>query len=106
MFQCPSQRTHRSHKNDSLESQELCLQNVQEGVWGKYVYPNPNKRNSFLLIEGGNEEKSKLWVVKVFLLFYMQTKGCAERRNLFDRNIDCSRTRNNVGEVLEWVPLW
>lgn len=62
--------------------------------------------NSFDLLKGGTDEKTKLWMTEVLLLFQRQVKGSEEKREFANfKYMECSRPRDDVDKVLGCIGL-
>lgn len=63
-----------------------------------------NKRNTFVLQEGGREEKAKLCVAKVLLLFRTKLRESREGGDSANfQYMECSPQHDNLDKVLEFV---
>lgn len=63
-------------------------------------------KNSFVLLDGGDEENKKLRVAKVLLLFLMQVKGWEDGREfVFVQYMDFSPRRDNMDRLLGCVSV-
>lgn len=47
---------------------------IQRVYWKQELGRSPNRRNNFVLLEGGSRKNARLWVAKVLLLSRMEVR--------------------------------
>lgn len=63
--------------------------------------PARNMLNRFVLLESGSEDKARLWVAKVILVFRMgMTRNGKEGELAFVQPMVCSPSHDNVDKVM------
>lgn len=79
---------------------------LQLGFATSVLGPNGILKNGSVLLDGGNEENTKMRVPKVLLLFPTQVEGCENEKNFaFVPYVNVGPSHDNLNNVLGCVRL-